>query len=95
MSAAEVERARAQLKAGLLMGLEGPANRAERLARMVAVWDRVPEIEETIARIEAVTPEQVRDFAGRLAAAADPAIALLGPVKDAPDRAALARRLAA
>jgi predicted Zn-dependent peptidase len=92
---AELERARAQLRAGLLMGLESPSARAERLARMLAVWDRVPEIDETLARIDAVTPARLRAFAEGLAARAEPALALLGPVKDAPDRAALAGRLAA
>jgi predicted Zn-dependent peptidase len=33
MTDAEVARARAQMKAGMLMGLESPSNRAERLAR--------------------------------------------------------------
>jgi predicted Zn-dependent peptidase len=95
LAPAELERARAQLKAGLLMGLESPSARAERLARMLSVWGRVPDIDETIARIDAVTPERLRAFAEGLAARADPALALLGPVEEAPDRAALARRLAA
>ena len=95
LTLAELERARAQLKAGLLMGLESPSARAERLARMLSVWGRVPDIDETIAKIDAVTPERLRAFAEGLAARADPALALLGPVGDAPDRAALARRLAA
>jgi predicted Zn-dependent peptidase len=83
------------MKAGLLMGLESPSARAERLARMIAVWDRVPSIEETVARIDAVTREGLRGFAEGLVVRADPALALLGPVADAPDRDALARRLAA
>jgi predicted Zn-dependent peptidase len=91
----ELERARAQLKAGLLMGLESPSSRAERLARMLAVWDRVPPIDETLAKIDAVTPARLRAFAEGLAARAEPALALLGPVAHAPGRAALARRLAA
>ena len=94
-STAEIDRARAQMKAGLLMGLESPSARAERLARLMMVWDRVPDISETIARIDAVTPEVVRVFAETLAVRADPALALLGPVASAPDRADLARRLAA
>ena len=92
---AEIARARAQMKAGLLMGLENPSARAERLARMLAVWDRVPEMEEIIARIEAVTPADLRAFGERLAGGAGPALALLGPVNAAPEREALARRLAA
>ncbi len=65
MSPAEVARARAQMKAGLLMGLESPSSRAERLARMISIWGRVPELEEIISRIDAVTTGDVRDFAAR------------------------------
>jgi predicted Zn-dependent peptidase len=54
MSPAEVARARAQMKAGLLMGLESPSNRAERLARLIQIWDRIPPLEETIEKIDAV-----------------------------------------
>jgi predicted Zn-dependent peptidase len=91
----ELERARAQLKAGMLMGLESPSARAERAARMLSIWGRVPDIDEIVARIDAVTPERVRAFAENLAGRAEPALALLGPLGDAPDRASLARRLAA
>jgi predicted Zn-dependent peptidase len=95
LSRAELERARAQLKAGLLMGLESPSARAERLARMLTVWGRVPDIDEPIAKLDAVTPERLRAFAESVATRADLALALLGPVDGAPERAALARRLAA
>ena len=95
LTPAEVDRARAQMRAGLLMGLESPSARSERAARMLAVWGRVPTIEETLARIDAVTPERVRTFAERLVARADPALALLGPVDRAPDREAFCRRLVA
>ncbi|TPE48809.1 M16 family metallopeptidase [Amaricoccus solimangrovi] len=94
-SAAELDRARAQLKAGLLMGLESPTARAERLARMISIWDRVPSVEETVAKIDAVDLDRLRAFAEGIAARAEPALALLGPVSRAPDRAELARRLAA
>ncbi|SMX43920.1 M16 family metallopeptidase [Actibacterium lipolyticum] len=95
MTPAEVSRARAQMKAGLLMGLESPSSRAERLARLVAIWDRVPALEETIARIDAVTTGDVKDFAAGLVSGATPALALYGPVSGAPDLAALQGRLAA
>jgi predicted Zn-dependent peptidase len=77
------------------MGLESPSARAERLARMLSIWDRVPGIDETIAKIDAVTPERLRAFAEALVQRADPALALLGPVANAPDRSVLAARLAA
>ena len=62
---------------------------------MMVIWDRAPDVSETVEKIDAVTAEAVRAFAGDLAARADPAVALLGPVVDAPDRAALSERLAA
>ncbi len=91
----EVARARAQMTAGLVMGLESPSGRAERLARMIAVWDRVPELDETLGRISAVTPDAVRAFGEGLVARAAPAVALLGPVRKAPSLARLAGRMAA
>ena len=84
MNEAEIARARTQMKAGLLMGLESPSARAERLARMLAIWGRVPGLEETVQRIDAVTDGDVRDFAEHMAAEARPSMALYGPVKGAP-----------
>ena len=92
MNPAEVARARAQMKAGLLMGLESPSSRAERLARLVQIWDRVPPLEETIARIDAVTTGDVREFAEHIAATAPAALALYGPVDTAPTLDALQER---
>ena len=95
MSPAEVARARAQMKAGLLMGLESPSNRAERLARLIQIWDRIPPLEETVARIDAVTTGDVRDLAGYMAHSAPAALALYGPVEGAPTLEALQARRAA
>ncbi|MEM9967703.1 MAG: pitrilysin family protein [Pseudomonadota bacterium] len=92
---AEVARARVQMKAGLLMGLESPSNRAERLARLVQIWDRVPPLTETVEKIDSVTTGDVRDFAERMAAEAPSALALYGPVDQAPSLEALKERRAA
>ena len=95
MSPQEVARARAQMKAGMLMGLESPSNRVERLARLVQIWDEVPPLEETVARIDAVTTGDVRDFAETIAARAPAALALYGPIDGAPSLADLQERRAA
>lgn len=95
MSDAEVARARAQMKAGMLMGLESPSQRAERLARMLSIWGRVPTIEEAIAKIDAVSTQDVRGFAARMAGQAGTALALYGPAEAAPTLDALKDRLAA
>ncbi|GFE65302.1 M16 family metallopeptidase [Litoreibacter roseus] len=95
MSTEEVARARAQLKAGLLMGLESPSSRAERLARLIGIWGRVPPLSETIEKIDAVDTPMVRGFAEGLASSGQAAMALYGPVDKAPDLEAMTRRLAA
>jgi len=95
MTPEEVARARAQMKAGMLMGLESPSNRAERLARLVQIWDRVPSLEETVAKIDAVTTGDVREFAEAMAATAPAAMALYGPIDAAPTLEQLQERRAA
>ncbi|AXT26813.1 insulinase family protein [Ruegeria sp. AD91A] len=95
MSAEEVARARAQMKAGMLMGLESPSNRAERLARLVQIWGRVPPLEDTVGRIDAVGIEDVRAVAETMALQAPAALALYGPVSAAPTLAELQERRAA
>lgn len=95
MSPAEVARARSQMRAGLLMGLESPSSRAERQARLLAIWDRVPTLEETVAQIDDVTTGDVRDFAGELAGRGRFALALYGPLDRTPGFEELAARLAA
>ncbi|MDR9427474.1 MAG: pitrilysin family protein [Salibaculum sp.] len=95
MSAQEVARARAQMKAGMLMGLESPSNRAERLARLLSIWGKVPSIEETTRRIDAVTTGDVRSFGADMLTRAGTAMALYGPVGGAPSLEALRERLAA
>ncbi len=95
MSPEEVARARAQMKAGMLMGLESPSNRAERLARLVQIWGRVPSLEDTVAKIDAVSTEEVRAFAEEMAVQAPAALALYGPISGAPTLAELQERRAA
>jgi len=92
MSEEEIERARAQMRAGLLMGLESPSNRAERMARMVQIWGTVPTPEEVVEKIDAVTRAGVRDFAGRMIGEAGAVMALYGPVAGTPDLATLDRQ---
>ena len=94
MTEEEVARARAQMKSGMLMGLESPSSRAERLARVVAIWDRVPPLSEAIEKIDAVDAAAIRSHAGALLGA-EPALALYGPVDGAPDVSALKARMAA
>jgi len=95
MSEAEVARARVQMKAGLLMGLESPSSRAERLARLVSIWGRVPGLEEVVGKIDAVTVADVKAFASKALTGNPAAMTVYGPAADAPHLADLRERLAA
>jgi predicted Zn-dependent peptidase len=95
LTESEVARARTQMRAGLLMGLESPWNRAERMARMLGIWGRVPDLDEMVGWIDAVTLERCRDFAARLAGQGRMAMAVYGPADAAPSVDALRERLAA
>ena len=75
---AELARAKAQLKAGLLMGLESSSARAEQMARQLLLFDRLIEPPELIERIDAVTAEAVRELAAKLVSGAPPSVAVVG-----------------
>jgi len=94
LSEAEVARARAQTRAGLVMGLESASARAERLATQVSIWGRAIPVEETVARVEQVDVAAARAAIADFACSA-PAVALYGPVAGARSAAELARRLTA
>lgn len=94
LSETEVVRARAQIKAGMLMGLESPGTRAERLARMMSIWGRVPDLNETVEKIDAVGVDDVRSLAGRFSERGV-ALAIYGPGAAAPSLEALSDRLTA
>ena len=73
----EVQRAKAQLKAGLLMSLESSGARAEQMARHLLVHGRLIDSTELVARVEAVTVGGVRSFAEKMTKAA-PSVAVVG-----------------
>jgi predicted Zn-dependent peptidase len=91
---AELNRARAQVKAGLLMSLESTGSRCEQLARQLQVFGRVVPTEETVSKINAVTIDDVQLAAARLFRAA-PTLAALGPADRVPTLPKIAGRLAA
>src|SRR5262249_48951618 len=75
---AEVARAKAQMKAGLLMALESSSARAEQLARQLFNWGRPVPLDELVEKIEAVTVESARAAGRALIARGRPAVAALG-----------------
>ncbi|MEE8500915.1 MAG: insulinase family protein, partial [Kiloniellales bacterium] len=75
----EVARARAQIKASILMGLESTGTRCEQLAQQILVYGRPLPVEEIVGRIEAVEAGGVRRMAERLASSRL-TLASLGPI---------------
>jgi predicted Zn-dependent peptidase len=76
---AEVARAKAQMKAGLLMALESSGARAEQLARQMMIHGRPIPLDEIVAKVDAVTVESARKAGRDLIARGRPAVAALGP----------------
>ena len=78
LTEAEVARAKAQMKAGLLMALESCSSRAEQMARHVLAYGRPQTVQELVARIDAVSVESARDAARALLSRGAPAVVALG-----------------
>ena len=74
----EIARARAQIKAGILMSLESTSSRSEQLARQMMVFKKPLSIEDTIAKVEAVDEDAIKRVAERLLAS-PPTLTTLGP----------------
>ena len=75
----EVARAKAQMKAGLLMALESSGSRIEQLARQMMAYGRPIPTAEIVAKVDAVTVESTRAAGRALSARGQTAIAVLGP----------------
>jgi predicted Zn-dependent peptidase len=88
----ESARARAQLKASLLMGLESPHQRCELMAGHLYAYGRVLSVEELIVRVDAIDADALRRFAENLCRTGNPAIAAVGPIKQLESRERFARR---
>jgi len=91
----ELNRAKAQLRASLLMSLESTGSRTEQLARQIQVHGRVIPVEETKAKIAAVTVAQVQEAAARAFRGSRPTLAVMGPSDNVPALPAITERLAA
>jgi predicted Zn-dependent peptidase len=78
LTEAEIARAKAQMKAGLLMALESCSARAEQLARHMLAYGRPQGVSELLARMDGVSIESTRDVARNLLTHSRPAVVALG-----------------
>jgi len=77
LTEAELNRARAQVEAGILMSLETPQGRADAMARSIEIFGRIMTSEEMLAELHAVDVSQAR-AAGRAMLDGPRAIASIG-----------------
>jgi predicted Zn-dependent peptidase len=89
---AEVARAKAQLRAGLLMSLESSSARAEQMARQLVLYGRILTAEELIQNVCDVTAQGIAQFAAALMAGR-PSVAVVGAGRKSRDIALRVERL--
>jgi len=75
----ELMRARAQLKASILMSLESSSSRCEQVARQLLVYGRLFTTEEIVAKLESITCDDISRVAKRLFSTT-PTVTALGPI---------------
>ena len=90
----ELDRARAQLKASLLMSLESPSARCEQLSRHMLIFGRPIPAREIIESIDAVDADALTQSARRLIEGEPPTVTALGPVAGVEPYEKIAARLA-
>ncbi|MBF0324270.1 MAG: insulinase family protein [Alphaproteobacteria bacterium] len=92
VSGDELQRARAQLKASILMSLESTSSRCEQVARQLLVYGRPIPTAEVVEKVEAVESTDIIRVAKRLFATT-PTIAAIGPLGQLESYEKMAQRL--
>ncbi len=76
----EIERARAQIRAGLLMAHESPAARASQVARQMLLYGRPIPNDELMDRLSNITPHRLTDLSSRLFFDSPVTLSAVGPL---------------
>lgn len=79
----EISRAKAQITAGLMMGLESTTNRCEQVARQVRLYGKLIDTAQIRSRVENVTKKELCDLIDRLNQGTH-SLAVHGPVYQIP-----------
>ncbi len=78
LTSEEVARGKGQLRGGLVLGLEDSGSRMSRIGKAELMYDELLSADEVLARIEAVTPDEVAVLAAELFSAPE-ILAVVGP----------------
>ena len=79
LSDGEIAAAKGHLVGSLAMSLETSASRMRRLGRSELIEGDIPSLEELVARVDAVTPDDVARVVDRVFADAPRTLAVVGP----------------
>ena len=90
---AELARAKAQLRAGMLMAQESVTGMMESLARQMMIFGKPVDRQQVLADIEAVTCGDIEKLAKRLIETSQPALAVVGPAGPVMENDALGQHL--
>jgi predicted Zn-dependent peptidase len=91
----ELDRARAQLRAGLLMTLESPMGRANQLARQLLLFGRPIPIEELVLKVNSISVADIRKLAEEIFTGSRPTISAVGALDGLAEYDRLTARFAA
>jgi predicted Zn-dependent peptidase len=88
----EIRRAKSQMKVSLVAALESPGARAQQIARQMQIFGRPLSIDEMMARVDAVSVEDVRKT-GAAMLRSRPTVATIGAVGKVPGESRVAEAL--
>jgi len=92
ISQEELDRARAQYRAGLIMSAESASSRASQIARQILLFGRPIAKEELMERLGALTIDRLTDLSGRLFST-KPTVTAVGPIGTLPHYEAISDAL--
>lgn len=84
LSDEELRRGRGQLRGSVVLGQEDAGSRMSRIAKGELLYDEIPSIDDIVARIDAVTSDDISKLAGELLTE-PPTYAAIGPFDELPD----------
>jgi predicted Zn-dependent peptidase len=77
----EIARGKGMLKGSLVLGLEDTGSRMSRLGKGELLYDELLTVDQILARVDAVTPDEIGEVAREVLGGA-PSLAVIGPFAD-------------
>lgn len=93
VTAEELKRAKAQVRASLLMAQESMMSRANQIAKTMIHFGTILDLQDKLRRVEAVTVADIHAMARRIFST-EPTLAALGPLEKLEDFGQIKKRLA-